>query len=365
MRNMQPDYPIPNYIKYFFILAGTVLTCFVIVIARPILNPLLAAFIFAFLLRPLATLMERLKVPRLLSTILSILLILLVIAALSIFFSSQFETIGADMDSLVNTFNGVIDNVQQWTAKHFGIAPHEQIVYLKSSLTTILKSSSAFFRSTLSATAGFFTSFFLFLLALFFFLYYRTFFASFLYQIFHKENHRRVAKTLGKVEHVVGRYVLGLFLVILTMATLNTIGLMVIGIKHALFFGGLAAMLTIIPYVGVMIGSLLPILFAFATTDSLWYPFCVLILFVVVQFLEGNFITPNIIGNQVSINPFAAIVGLLVAGMMLGVIGVIFALPILAIIKVVCDEVEALKPIGFLLGNASEKKAPKPRKKSH
>lgn len=353
MKNSPTDLKIPNHIKYFVMLASTVLTCFVLVVAKPILNPLLAAFIFAFLLRPLSALMERIKIPRILSTIFSILLILMVITGLSFFFSSQVETVSSDMDSLVNTFNAVIDKLQQWTAAQFGIAPHDQIVYLKSSLTTLLKDSSTFFRSTLSATAGFFTAFFLFILALFFFLYYRTFFATFLYQVFRRENHQRVEKTLSKIEKVVGRYVLGLFMVILTMATLNIIGLMIIGIKHALFFGALAAVLTIIPYVGILIGSLLPILFALATTDSLWYPLGVLLLFVSVQFLEGNFITPNIIGNQVSINPFAAIVGLFVGGMLLGVIGVIFALPILAIIKVICDEVTSLKPIGFLLGNPS------------
>ena len=137
------------------------------------------------------------------------------------------------------------------------------------------------------------------------------------------------------------------------MATLNTVGLLLLGIKHAFFFGGLAALLTIIPYVGILIGSTLPILFALATTDSLWYPLGVLMVFVFVQFLEGNFITPNIIGNQVSINPFAAILGLFIGGMLLGVIGVIFALPILAILKVICDEIDSLKPIGYVLGNPS------------
>jgi len=351
MKNIPSQYIIPNYIKYFFILASVVLTCFVIIVARPILNPLLAAFIFAFLLRPLSALIEKAKIPRLFSTLITILIVLLSITAVSLFFSSQVETIAADMDSLVTTFNELIDKVQRWTATQFGIAPHEQIIYLKSTLATILKSSSAFFRSTLSATAGFFTSFFLFILALFFFLYYRTFFASFLYQVFRPENHARVTKTLQKIERIVGKYVLGLLLVICILAVFNIVGLLLLGIKHALFFGGLAAVLIIIPYVGVLIGSLLPILFALATTDSLWYPLGVFALFVVGQFLEGNFITPNIVGTQVSINPFAAIVGLLIAGMMLGVIGVIFALPMLAIIKVICDEVNSLKPIGYLLGN--------------
>ncbi len=362
MKNIPSPSSIPFYIKYLAVLASVVLTCYALVVSKPIIISLLPAIIFALLLRPLCTRMERLKIPRALSTILSILLVIIVFLSLSFFFSSQVGTITSNMDSLVNTFTSLFDKLQQWTAHQFGIEPQEQIAYIKSSLTAVLKNSSAFFSSTLSATAGFFTAFFLFILALFFFMYYRTFLVSFVYQLFAREHHKSLGATLTRIEEVVRKYVLGLFLVILTMATLNTIGLLLLGIKHAFFFGGLAALLTIIPYVGILIGSILPILFALATTDSLWYPIGVLMVFVVVQFLEGNFITPNIVGTQVSINPFAAILGLFIGGMLLGVIGVIFALPILAILKVICDAIDSLKPIGYVLGNPS-RAAPRLQKK--
>jgi len=86
-------------------------------------------------------------------------------------------------------------------------------------------------------------------------------------------------------------------------------------------------------------------------------------IFASVQFLEGNFITPNIIGNQVSINPFAAILGLLLGGMILGLPGVIFAIPILAMIKVICDSNDHLSPIGYLIGNPSKMPTTRSRKK--
>ena len=129
---------------------------------------------------------------------------------------------------------------------------------------------------------------------------------------------------------------------------------MLLGIQHAVFFGSLAAVLTIIPYIGILFGSLLPILFALVTKDSLWYPVGVALLFWGVQFLEGNFITPNIIGGKVSINPFAAIIALFLGGMIWGALGMILSLPVLAIVKVVCDIVPSLQPIGFLLDNPPE-----------
>ena len=154
-----------------------------------------------------------------------------------------------------------------------------------------------------------------------------------------------------KVEKVVRSYVLGLFMVIIVIAILNTVGLMFLGIQHAVFFGVLAAVLTIIPYIGIFIGSLLPIVFAFATKDSLWYPLGVALIFWGVQFLEGNLITPNIIGGRVSINPFAAILVLFFGGILWGPIGMILSIPVLAIMKVIFDAIEPLKPYGFLIGN--------------
>jgi len=137
----------------------------------------------------------------------------------------------------------------------------------------------------------------------------------------------------------------------LIVGVLNTTGLMILGIEHAMFFGALAAVLTIIPYIGVFIGSLLPILFALVTKDSLWYPVGVALIFWIVQFLEGNFITPNVVGGRVSINPFAAILALFFGGMIWGAIGMILSIPVLAITKVIFDTVPPLNPYGFLLGN--------------
>lgn len=342
---------IPNYIKYFVILSSLVLTGYVIILAGSVVSPLLAAFIVSLLLKPLSDRMERVKIPRSLSSFLSILIVFVVIMGLFMFFSGQIANIASEVNTIEVRFNKTIDEIRGWIESTFNISPTEQINYIKDNLGKMLQNSSAIAGSTISATAGFFSSFFLFLLALFFFLYYRSFLVSFLYRIISSKNHKTLASTLKKVEGVVRNYILGLFLVIGIIAVLNTIGLLSLGIEHAIFFGALSAILTVIPYVGVMIGGLLPVVFALITKDSLWYPVGVILIFWLVQFLEGNFITPNIIGNQVSVNPFAAILGLFVGGMMMGAIGMIFAIPVLAIVKVVCDSMDATEPIGYLIGS--------------
>ncbi len=342
---------IPGYMKYFFVLASLVLTVYIIIISRSIFNPLLAALVMGLLLTPLAARMEKLRMPRALSTTLSILLVFIVLSALFWFFSGQISNIASDLNTIEEKTAELIDDITGFIEGQFGVQPTEQTDYLKNGVTNFLKNSSSFFGSTLSATAGFFSGFLLFLIALFFFLYYRSFLVSFLFKIFETQNHGRLKHALTGIRKVVMDYILGLFLVILIIAVLNTVGLMALGIEHAIFFGVLAAILTIIPYIGIFIGSILPIAFALVTKDSLWYPLGVLLVFWFIQTLEGNFITPNIMGNQLSINPFAAILGLFIGGMVLGTLGMIFAIPLLAIFKVIFDGGDSTKPLGYLIGN--------------
>lgn len=340
----------PGYFKYFIILSSIVLTGYVLILGKSILSPILAALIIALLLRPLSAKIESIKASRGASSILSIVVVIIVLAGFFYFLSTQVGSISNDMKSIGARFNELIDRGYGWMETTFGINQQEQTIYIKDSIEMFMQNSSSAFTQVISATADFFTSFFLFLITLFFILYYRKFFMAFLYKLFNVEDHSIVGSTLKKIETVVRSYILGLFSVIIIVAVLNSVGLMLLGIQHAIFFGVLASVLTIIPFIGIFIGSLLPILFALVTKDSLWYPVGVAALFWGIQFLEGNFITPNIVGGRVSINPFAAIIALFFGGMIWGALGMILSIPMLAIVKVICDEVKPLQPFGFLLG---------------
>ena len=134
------------------------------------------------------------------------------------------------------------------------------------------------------------------------------------------------------------------------------IGLLALGIDHAIFFGILSGVLTIIPYVGIIIGALFPVLMALITKDSIWYAIGVVIVFFTVQFFEGNFITPRITGSKVSINALAAIIALLIGGKILGIAGMILAVPAIGVLKILLSHSEHLKPFVILLEDANGKK---------
>ena len=156
------------------------------------------------------------------------------------------------------------------------------------------------------------------------------------------------------IENVTQGYIAGLMLVTIIVAILNTIGLLILGIEHAIFFGALSGILTIIPYIGIFIGALLPTLMALITKDSGWYALGVIGVFFFVQFLEGNFITPRITGSKVSINALAAIIALLLGGKILGIAGMILAVPAIGVLKIFLSYSRRLKPFVILLGDVDK-----------
>lgn len=337
--------------KYFYTIGSILFTGYFIVISTSLFNPLLAAFIVALALKPLTSKLETIKIPRLGSTLLSVLLFILIFLGVAVFFSSQVRNLDFEVQSIKVNFNGLPGKIQDWVTELLGVSSEQQVSLLKETFNTLLKNSVSFVNHTLYITTSFITSFVIFILSLFFFLYYRSFLVSFLYKTVKSSYHSKLTNILRKTQSVVNSYMLGLSLIILIVAVLNSVGLFALGIENAVLFGVMAAVLTLIPYIGILLGALLPALFALFTKDSLWYPFGVLLIFMLIQFLEGNFLTPNIVGRQVSINPFAAILALIIGGMLLGLIGVMFALPVLAIIKVICDDIVTLKPMGYLIGN--------------
>jgi predicted PurR-regulated permease PerM len=185
---------------------------------------------------------------------------------------------------------------------------------------------------------------------IFFFLYYRSFFKQFLNKLFIRTPNQNITEIMYKIQNVVKNYIMGLLLVMAIIAALNTVGLLILRIEYAFFFGALAALLNIIPYLGIIIGSILPIMMALLTKDSIWYAVGVAGVFTIVQLLEGNFITPNIVGSKVSVNPLAAIIALIIGGILWGPSGMILSIPFTAITKVILDNIEPLEPFGFLLG---------------
>ena len=140
-------------------------------------------------------------------------------------------------------------------------------------------------------------------------------------------------------------------LVYLIVGLLNSIGLAIIGIPHPFMFGFIASILTFIPYVGIMISSLLPIAVSWITFDSIWYPVGVIVVFAIVQILEAYVIFPFAVGNRLKINTLVIIIMITAGGILWGAAGMILFIPFISIIKLIADRNPSLKSLSLLLSD--------------
>ncbi|MFN3784247.1 MAG: AI-2E family transporter [Spirosomataceae bacterium] len=334
----------------FFVLFSTI---YILASLQDFFVPLLFSGILTILLLPINAFLERRGISRILAIILTIILAIGALVGISYLIVWQVIHLETLIPQIITKTEQWFTEIQRFIAQRFKINAKDQIAEGQKYLINTLKGSSAFFASALSGMTGLLANFTLLPLYIFLMLLYRDFFLVFLYKLFHHVSNPRIDVVVAKVKDIILNYMVGLLLVILIVGSLNTLSLWLLGIENALFFGFLAGALVLVPYIGIAIGSLLPILVALITKDSYLYAVGVAASFTVIQFLEGNFITPFIVGSKVSINSLIAIISLILFGQLWGLAGLVLALPLTAILKVIFDSVEALKPWGFLLGDTN------------
>jgi predicted PurR-regulated permease PerM len=341
------QYPL---IKYTLLLLFAFLFFQGLFLARQFLIPFSLAALMAMLMLPVCKKLEKWKFNRGIAIGFCILIILLILAGLVFLFSLQIASFAQDIPSLQGQMNKKLNNVQHFVEDKFGVSPEKQIDYLEQQASTFLESTGRYMSGFVSTTTGMLATIGIIVIYIFFFMYYRNKFQRFFLMITPAERHETVGRITKQISQVTQQYLTGVLTVVVILAIMNSIGLLIIGIKQAIFFGVLAGILNIIPYIGVLIGSLFPIVVALLTKDGFGAAIAVACVFAFNQFLENNFLTPNIVGGKVKVNPLATIIALLIGGYLWGVAGMILFIPFLGIAKIIFDNIESLQPYGYLIG---------------
>ena len=223
-------------------------------------------------------------------------------------------------------------------------------------------SAGSLVSSTFKSTALFITGLITIIIFTFLFLIYRKGLTLAFVTFGDDENRVKIFRMLKKVQSVGKMYLSGMFLLMIILGMANSTGLWIIGIDSPFLFGFLAAILSIVPYIGTTLGASIPVLYAFMSTDSLWVPIAVIILFWVIQTVESNFLSPMIVGSSLNVNALVAILSLLIGALVWGIAGMILFLPFVSMLKVICEEFDQLKPIAMIISNdISHDETKKPR----
>lgn len=353
MAQFQASNKYPFWLRSTVMLFGVVLFFMVLRYGRFILLPLAISILLALLLEPLCQMFEKLKIGRIASIILTMLIVTLIVAAIFWFLVNQLMQFAGQLPQAGYKLQLISNNLIEFFHNHFHISPDQQINFVKRHLQDIIEKGGQFITTILGTTRSVFTIVGLLPFFLFFMLYYKDMYSNFLHKIWEPDddNQPSVETVVGDIQSVTRNYILGLMTVITILAILNGLGLWLIGMDHVLFFAVFAAMMAVIPYIGVIIGSIPAIIYAILFGSSPWLAVGVIAIIGSVQFLEGNFITPNVVGSRVRINPFMALIALIIGGGIWGIAGMILFVPYVGILKCILDEIEPLKPYGYLLGN--------------
>ena len=332
-------------VKLFIFLA--VLT--ILIMGKDLLLPLMIAIFFTFLLYPISRKFESFKIPRALSIIVSILFSIIIFGGLIYFFINQLNSFSEDLPQLKNQIAIKGSRVLEWIELRTNISQENQILWLKEKAVNSAKSSPEMLMGIFTSTGSFIASLALIPFYIFFLTYFREKYKRFIILVA-EENNKQTIEIIKKISLVSRRYLKGIFLDVLILSVLGSIGYLILGIEHAILFAVIAAMLNIIPYIGVLIGSLLPVIMALITKDDIGYAFGAIGVAVAVQMIDNNFISPYVVGSSVSINPLTAIIALIIGALVWGTAGMILSIPLTGMLKVVFDNIDSLKPYGYLIG---------------
>lgn len=348
--------PLLRYVLVVLALIGTVA---ILYLARDLFILLFVAGIFSFLLLPVCQRLERWGWPLGLAASASFLLLVLVFFGVLGFLGWQYAHFGKDLPALQSAFMARIQQGQEFVEQRFNISQGQQIEWLNKELTAFTNRAGALAMNLFTATGSVLGTAVIIPIVTFFLLLMKGRFRAFFTQLGSNRD-GAVIRVVENIAHLSRKWLKGVIIVMAFIGVLDAIGFLALGLPYAILLAATAALLNVIPYVGPWLGALFPVLIALLTKDSVMVAVGVVAVIAFTQFLDNNLVTPKIVGSSVSINPLASMIALIAWGSLWGFMGLILAIPITGMMKLVFDEIPTLKPWGFILGE--EKRWPKEKR---
>ena len=346
---MNAPLKIPFYIKASLFLVGLYVFISMLSIAREILLPLIFATIVAILLSPAVTFLVNKKVNRAFSVSVVVLLALLIAGGLIVLISSQASRFRDALPQLSDKFQVLLNQFVAWASGCIHISVQKINAWIVHSQNEFINSISTSIGSTLSTMGGILAAAVLTPVYIFMILFYQPHLVGFTHKLFGADNDKDVSEILTQIKTIIRGYLSGLFAEFVIISIMNSIGLLILGIDYAILLGIFGAVLNVIPLIGGIICVALFIVIALLTKSAI-YVLYVIALYALIQFIDNHYIFPKIVGSKVKLNALFSIIAVIAGNALWGIPGMFLAIPLMAIIKLICDHVASLKPLGFLLG---------------
>lgn len=340
-----------SFQRFFFIAGSALATIAILYIGRTFFVPLAFALLLSFILYPLSAWFEKRGMNRIWSTITAVVSFSLIMAGLLVLFSTQFVAISRHFGDFTLKLYEIAFEVTAVINKVPVIGDMSSWELIQRGEQWVNNSGGELMKGTLTATGTFLSGLGLTLIYTFLLLLYRAGLRKALMGFACVQKQCVYDDMIHNIQRVGKRYLTGMFLLIIILGVLNSAGLFILGIDYALFFGFLASFMAIMPYIGTSVGALIPTIYALMNFNSLWYPVGVVAIFTFIQIIDGNFLTPKIVGGNLQLNALVAISSLIVGGLLWGIPGMILFLPYTAVFKEICRSYKQLEPVTHILEN--------------
>lgn len=341
----------PFYVKLAFKFIVIFFVCFFINISQNILVPFAFAVLLAVVLLPLTNFLERKGFTKVLSIAISLLFSVVFISAIIYFLSTQIANFIDDIPSIKEHLVNHFISFQEWIKEKLHISFQAQNEYLNDAAQKLRDNGTGYIRDTFFSITEALMLIILLPIYTFLILYYRHLIRRFIYGLFSDENSVKVGLVIKESKAMTHNYMLGLLMEMGIVAACNSLGLILLGIKYAIFFGVLAAVLNVIPYIGMFTATLFTVLVTLTTNNSTNIIVWVVVVMYGIHIVDVNILMPRIVGSRVRINALISILGVVIGGALTGFSGLFLSVPAVALIKIICDQVDDLKPWGMLLGD--------------
>lgn len=316
---------------------------------RTIFIPISFALLISFVLYPVCAWLERKGLNRALAILLSMSILIflgLLLVALLVYQVNSFIT---EWPGIQRQLKDGIKQVSEMLAVA-GISETTQTNFLTKLADQSGENLVGIIRNAIAASAFSFVVLVLVPVYAVLILYYREYWLKILVRLFPAERSESIKEIITLTVKAYYNFIKGMGIVYLIVGGLNSVGLLLLGVPHALLFGFVASVLTIVPYVGIIIGSLLPITMAWITYGSVWYPLGVIGVFTFVQYLEANVIFPMAVSSRLNVNTLVMLVAIFAGGVLWGVSGMILFVPFVGIAKLIADHNPKWKTASLILG---------------
>lgn len=342
---------LPFYVKATILLVGLFAFVSILYIAQDILVPLIFSVMIAVLLHPIVNFFVRMKINRVVAIIFTLFLTILITAALAALIFRQASIFAETWPILLDKLSKTLNEFTHWASRYFDLNQWKVKRWITNAKTESLTISGAQVGQTMFAVGNAIMIMLLIPVYVFILLYYNKLLIEFIHRVFISSDQKRISNIISETKSVIQHYLAGLVIEAVIVGILNITALFALGIEYAILLGIIGALLNVIPYIGGLVAVALPMAVALATKSSGMYAFYVLVIYYIIQLIDNNLIVPLIVSSKVKINALFAIIVVFAGNALWGISGMFLSIPLLAIVKVIFDHIEPLKPWGFLLGD--------------